>query len=264
MRFAEALSAFNEVYLYRLPGGTGRTAPRVPINLHKVTIGAVVLALMWRVGDFSLAAWLYLALHGSYGLFWLVKDVAFPDPSWRAPQSISSAVAVFVYPLGLYYLAPLVMLTGLGSAVPGGWGTTTTLPAGVAAAAVACYAVGVFLHFGADGQKHFVLTHRKPRRLITDGFFAATRNPNYLGEILIYASFCLLAQHWLPWAACVLVWLQVFLPNMLRKERSMARYPEHSAWVARTGLLLPSIPTLLRGLPEAFRSGPPAGATNGN
>jgi hypothetical protein len=58
---------------------------------------------------------------------------------------------VFVYPLGFYYLAPLVMLTPLGSAVPGGWGTAAPLPAGVAAAAVASYALGVFLHFGVDG-----------------------------------------------------------------------------------------------------------------
>jgi protein-S-isoprenylcysteine O-methyltransferase Ste14 len=264
MRIAEAMSAFNDWYLHRIPGGAGLTAPRVPINLQKSTVGAVVLALMWRAGDFSLAAWLYLVLHGSYGIFWLVKDLAFPDPSWRTPQSLSSAVAVFVYPLGFYYLAPLVMLTGLGSAVPGGWGTTATLPAGVAAAAVAGYAAGVFLHFGADGQKHFVLAHRRPRQLITDGFFAATRNPNYLGEILVYSSFCLLAQHWLPWAACATVWLGVFLPNMLRKERSMARYPEHAAWVARTGLLLPSLPTLLRALAGVFRTERPEETPSGD
>ena len=201
---SEKVSRFNDLYLYRLPGGSGLTAPRVPINIHKVTIGAVVLALMWHAEDVSLAAWLDLALHGSYGLFWLVKDVAFPDPAWRAPQSLASAF-------------------------------------------------GVFLHFGADARKHLVLARGGKKRLITDGFFAATRNPNDLGEILIYSSFCLLARHWLPWAGCLLVWLGVFLPNMLRKERSMARHPEHAAWVARTGFLLPSLPTLLRALPGAFR-----------
>jgi protein-S-isoprenylcysteine O-methyltransferase Ste14 len=244
MPVVDRFTALADAYLHRIPGGMGRTAPRVAINLHKGTIGLVVLALMFRAGDFGLAAWLYLALHGSYGVLWLVKDVAFPDPAWRGRASISSAVATFVLPLGLYYLAPLVMFTGLGRAIPGGWGTTATLPPPVAGAAVACYAVGVFLHFGADAQKHFVLAHARPRRLVTDGFFAATRNPNYLGEILIYASFALLAQHWLPWAACGLVWLGVFLPNMLRKERSMSRYPEHAAWVARTGFLLPRLRTL--------------------
>lgn len=253
--FAARVWDLNDRVLHRLPGGAGRTTPRVPINLHKTTIGLVVLALMLASGDFSLAALLYLALHGAYGLLWLVKDVAFPDPSWRSPCSISSAIAIFVFPLGLYYLAPLVMLTPLGTLVPGGWGTTATLPSGVAFAAVLCFSIGSFLHFVADAQKHFVLAHQRPRQLITTGLFSATRNPNYLGEILIYSAFNLLAQHWLPWAACAVVWAGIFLPNMLAKERSMSRYPEHAAWVARTGLLLPKPSTLLRALPLVFRAG---------
>ena len=252
--WAETTSAFNDWYLHRIPGGMGRTCPRAPINLHKALVGPLVLALMLARGDFSLAAFLYLALHGSYGILWVVKDVAFPDPSWRTPCSIGSAVAVFVYPLGLYLLAPLVMLTPLGGWVPGGWGTTASLPVPVAFAAVVLFVVGAFLHFVADAQKHFVLAHQRPRRLITTGLFAATRNPNYLGEILIYAAFCLLAQHWFPWVACLYVWVTIFLPNMLAKDRSMSRYPEHAAWKARTGLLLPSLVTLLRALPLVLRN----------
>ena len=252
----QKLSAFNDIYLYRLPGGAGRTYPRVPINLHKAMVGPLVLALILARSDVSLAALLYLALHGCYGLLWIVKDVAFPDPSWRRPCSITSAVAVFVYPLGLYLLAPLVMFTPLGRWVPGGWGTTATLPVWVAFAAVVLFVVGAFQHFVADAQKHSVLTHQRPRTLITDGLFAATRNPNYLGEILIYAAFNLLAQHWLPWAACAAVWLTVFLPNMLAKERSMARYAEHAAWMSRTWLLLPHPGTLLRALPLVLRTAP--------
>jgi protein-S-isoprenylcysteine O-methyltransferase Ste14 len=252
---AAQFSLFNEWYLYRIPWGIGRTRPRLPINLHKVLVGPFVLALMLLRGDFSLAAFLYLALHGSYGILWVVKDVAFPDASWRRPCSIGSAVAVFVYPLGLYLLAPLIMLTPLGQWIPGGWGTTAALPVPVAFAAVALYVLGVFLHFVADAQKHVVLAHQRERRLITDGLFAATRNPNYLGEILIYASFCLLAQHWLPWVACLYVWVTVFLPNMLAKDRSMARHPEHAAWQKRAWLLLPNPVTLLRALPLAWRDG---------
>ena len=258
-RLAERLSEINDLVLHRLPGGASRTTPRVPINLHKALMGPFVLALMVASGDFSLAALLYLALHGTYGVLWIVKDVAFPDPSWRAPCSIGSALAISVFPLGLYLLAPLVMLTPLGTLVPLGWGTTATLPLGVAFAAVVCFALGSFLHFVADAQKHFVLAHQRPRQLITTGLFAATRNPNYLGEILIYSSFNLLAQHWLPWAACAWVWSMIFLPNMLAKDRSMSRYPEHAAWVARTGLLLPKPSTLLRALPLVLGRGDDTG-----
>jgi hypothetical protein len=35
------------------------------------------------------------------------------------------------------------------------------------------------------------------------------------------------------------MWGGVFLPNMLKKEASMARYPEWAAYRARTGLLWP-------------------------
>jgi hypothetical protein len=31
----------------------------------------------------STAAWVYLAMHGSYGLVWIIKDLAFPDPTWQ-------------------------------------------------------------------------------------------------------------------------------------------------------------------------------------
>jgi protein-S-isoprenylcysteine O-methyltransferase Ste14 len=114
--------------------------------------------------------------------------------------------------------------------------------------------VGCFFHFVSDAQKYFVLKHQRPRKLITNGMFGLTRNPNYFGEILMYSAFNLLAQHWLPWACCGLVWLQVFLVNMLAKEKSMSRYPEHAAWVARTGFLVPSLGTLLTKLPYVVRT----------
>jgi protein-S-isoprenylcysteine O-methyltransferase Ste14 len=250
----DRLWRFQDWALHDLPGGAGRLRPRHAINLHKGSVGPLVLLLMFLTNDFSLAAWLYLALHGLYGVLWIAKDVAFGDPSWNRPASVTSCLAIFVFPLGLYYLAPLVMFTPLGRVVPGGWGTTATLPLPVAFAAVCCFVLGAFFHFVGDAQKYYVLKHQRPRQLITDGLFALTRNPNYFGEMLIYASFCLLAQHWLPWVACALVWLTVFLVNMVQKERSMARYPEHAAWKARTGFLFPSPLALLRALPAAFRS----------
>lgn len=244
--------AFNDWYLHRLPGGAGILRPRQVINLHKLTVGPLVLCLMLATGNFSLTAWLYLALHGVYGILWVVKDVAFGDPSWQRRSSLASGLAVFIYPLGLYYLAPLIILTQVGKLVPGGWGRSADLPLPVAFAALVCFLLGAFLHFVSDAQKHFVLAHQRPRRLITNGMFALTRNPNYLGEILIYAGFNLLAQHWLPWAACCLIWLQVFAVNMVHKERSMARYPEHAAWVRETGFLFPSLRGLVRRLPLIF------------
>jgi protein-S-isoprenylcysteine O-methyltransferase Ste14 len=252
-RFADRVWAFNDWYMHRIPIGPAIASPRMAINLHKVSVGPLTLALMALAGDWSLAAWMYLALHGLYGILWVAKDIAYGDPSWTGKATVGSAAGVFVFPLALYYLPPLLMLTSLGETIPGGWGTTATLPVEVAFAAVVCFILGAFFHFVADAHKYFVLAHQRPRRLITGGMFALTRNPNYFGEMLIYASFNLLAQHWLPWVACSLVWSQVFLVNMLRKERSMSRYPEHAAWVRETGFLFPSLLTLVKKLPHVFK-----------
>jgi protein-S-isoprenylcysteine O-methyltransferase Ste14 len=246
--------ALNDWYMHRVPGGAGLLQPRYAINLHKLSVGPFTLALMIAFDNWSLAAWLYLALHGLYGLLWCAKDVAFGDPSWRGKSSVGSFLCTFVFPLGLYYLPPLLIFTPLATMIPGGWGTSATLPVEVAAAAVALFCLGAFFHFVSDAQKYFVLANARPRRLITDGMFGLTRNPNYFGEVLMYSAFNLLAQHWLPWVACALVWIQVFLVNMLRKEASMARYPEHAAWVQRTGFFFPSLLGLARNAVYMFRS----------
>ena len=48
------------------------------------------------------------------------------------------------------------------------------------------YTVGIFLHYVSDAQKYYTLQYRKG--LIEEGLFSRTRNPNYLGEILIYTG----------------------------------------------------------------------------
>ena len=130
--------------------------------------------------------------------------------------------------LGPYWIAPWLMISQ----------RIEQLPA-VLGAAMVLYALGLTLMIGADAQKYFVLRAR--RGLIVDGFFGRMRNPNYLGEMMIYASFAVAACHWISWLVLAWVWSGVFLPNMLRKDASIARYPEWPSYRARTGLLLPRI-----------------------
>ena len=115
----------------------------------------------------------------------------------------------------------------------------TRAPAPLVALAIACNIFGVFLHFASDAQKHFTLAQRKG--LITDGFFARSRNPNYLGELLIYLSLAILAMHLVPYLVLAGFGLAVFLPNMRRKDISLSRYPEFEDYRRRTGLLLPKL-----------------------
>ncbi|MES2641375.1 MAG: DUF1295 domain-containing protein [Myxococcota bacterium] len=198
------------------------------INAQKGGTLPFVLMLMAVTGNWSATAWTYAALHGSYGLCWLLKDRVFPDPGWEQKVTFGAALSAWLLVLGPYWIAPVLIVVGRIEAPPS-----------LLAIATLIYALGVVLMMGSDAQKFFVLKAR--RGLITDGFFANVRHPNYLGEMMLYGSFALLAQHWAPWAVLAWVWGAVFLPNILRKEASMARYPEWAAYKARSGLLLPRL-----------------------
>jgi protein-S-isoprenylcysteine O-methyltransferase Ste14 len=249
------LAQLNHRLVYALPGGAGMATPRQVINLHKLSVGPLVLALMFWGHNFTLAAWLYLTLHGLYGVMWCIKDVYFADPAWRKPCSLSSACAVFAV-LCLYYIAPLMLLTPLGEKVPGRIMPPDALSPGVAALAVGCFVIGAFFHFVSDCHKNLAL-QRKPAGLITSGLFSLSRNPNYFGEILIYGAFNLIAAHWAAWFACGFVWLQIFWPTIHHKDRSMSRYPEHADWVRRTPILVPNPFTLMRALVRSLGRGEP-------
>ena len=196
------------------------------INLQKGGTALFVLGLMAWYDCWTPTAWVYLALHGSYGLIWLIKDALFPDPGWEKKITVGGALNAWLFVLGPYWIAPWLIVTRGGEE-----------RIAVLGASIMFYAIGVTLMVGADAQKYFVLRARPG--LIVDGFFARTRNPNYLGEMMIYASFAFVAAHWLPWLVLAWVWGGVFLPNMLRKDARMARHPGWSEYRARTGLLWP-------------------------
>lgn len=196
------------------------------INLQKGGTLPFVLALMALTDTWTATAWTYLALHGSYGLIWLGKDAIMPDARWQKRITLGGAFLTFALVLGPYWLAPILLVRD-----------DTQQPAWLLACCAIAYAIGVVLMMASDAQKHFTLAER--RGLITTGFFARVRHPNYLGEMILYASFAVVAGHWLPWLVLAWVWLGLFVPNMLDKEASMSRYAEWPSYYARTGMLLP-------------------------
>lgn len=198
-----------------------------------------------------LAPALYLVLHGSYGFMWLAKDVMMPDLNWQRRATWASGLLIFGT-LSTAYVLPCFCL----AAAP------AELSLARVGAAVGAYIAGVFLHFGADCQKFFTLKHRAERDLITEGFFSMCRNPNYLGEVLIYGSLAAMTNsHW-PWVADGLMWTLIFWPNMVRKDASMSRYgAKWEAYCKEVPMFLPNAWRVLRQLPAALipRSAPPKG-----
>jgi protein-S-isoprenylcysteine O-methyltransferase Ste14 len=203
------------------------------INAQKAGTIPFIAALMWQYGNTSTAAWVYLGLHGGYGLAWFVKDLVVPDQGWQQRVTFGGALLSFLLVLGPYWIMPWLLISGvLGPDHP------QPTPA-LMAACIVIFTVGLTLMLGADAQKNATLAVRPG--LISTGFYARTRHPNYLGEMLIYASFALMVRHWIPWAILAFIWTSVFLTNIAAQEVSLSRHPGWAAYKARTGLLLPRI-----------------------
>ena len=198
-----------------------------PINLHKGSTFIFVLALMVIYQNFTIGAWVYLALHGTYGILWLLKDRLFPDKQWEQEIPIWVGILSF-FLINLYWVAPFILISS---------GSVPSPP--LIAAAIFINIFGVFLHYTSDAQKYYTLKYKSG--LITEGFFARCRNTNYLGEVFIYFSFALLVQHCLVFVILGLFVAVIFFPNMFKKDKSLSRYPEFEEYKANSGLLLPKV-----------------------
>jgi steroid 5-alpha reductase family enzyme len=199
------------------------------IDSHKAATGIFVLALIAIYGQWdNPTALVYLALHGTYGLLWVLKSRVFPDKQWEQSTSLAYGLVIWAG-LTLYWIAPWLITSQQVQAPPWYLGLCISI----------C-TLGVFWHFASDMQKAIFLK-LNPKHLMTDGLWSRLRNPNYFGELLIYLGFGLLAMHWAPLIVILLFVLIVWLPNMRRKDRSLARYPDFESYKARSKLFLPFV-----------------------
>lgn len=197
------------------------------INAHKILVTPIVLAMMWYFNNWSPPAFLYLGLHGTYTLLWIIKQSLFADKRFAQPIPLWLGFLIPFLPLMAYMIGPYLLIS-----------EHTDPPNWVFALAPFLCIFGVFLHYVSDAQKFFVLGLRKG--LIEDGLFARTRNPNYLGEVLIYGGFALASWHWQPFVVLA-GWCVFFARNMRRKDESMSRHSGFAAYKERTGMILPSL-----------------------
>jgi protein-S-isoprenylcysteine O-methyltransferase Ste14 len=198
------------------------------IDSHKGLTGPYILGLIaWYHAWDNVVAWIYLGMHGTYGILWILKSRYFGDKNWERPVNVGLGLGTWLL-LSLYWIAPWMIVAHRGHPIAP-W---------MIGACVALYSFGVFLHFASDMQKHMSMAHRRGT-LLTDGLWSLSRNPNYLGELCIYVGFTALAWHWLPIAALGFMVAGVWIPNMRRKDRRLSRYPEFAAYKANTKLLIP-------------------------
>ncbi|KAJ9470177.1 putative C-14 sterol reductase [Diplonema papillatum] len=215
----------------------------------------VCLATMYHMNKCdSPTAMTYTALHGCYGILWVLKSNTFPDSTWERPNKALQGAEAETYKKGQSW-TPMDIVgqlfgklagTVVFGALAGYWANIVIIckkkeeaPLWLRTLCVGIWGIGVFLHFSSDMQKHVHLKHKKG--LITDMLFARTRNPNYLGELLIYGTFAALTQEALPAAYLALNFFVFWLPNMLKKDKSISRYPGWSEYSKRSTMFIPFV-----------------------
>jgi len=211
------------------------------VNLFKAGTLPFCLALCKYYQNFSHTALTYTACHGSYGLLWLLKDCYwFPDKRWTEKVPLPAA-GCCVSLLGLYWLAPLLIISRKMECSPQRL-----------AGCVFTYIMGVLTMTVADCHKHYALKYyfnksedkgkvnSPPPLLLSDGIFYSNRNPNYLGEMLLYGSFAAMCKDSkIPWVVLAVVWTLMFGGNMIQKDEiSLKRKPGWPEYRDRSWLFL--------------------------
>lgn len=231
--FAQTMRRWTNYFVNDFGGGPRPWKLAWVINFNKAgTFPLLGLLIAWYHNT-SAAAWIYLAMHGSYGLAWFVKDLTFPDTSWQKRITIGGGINLFLGVLGWYWVFGWLLISGV---------SRPAYPLPDYAWFCLCISLcilGSMIMIAADAQKYFTL--HLQRGLITNGMYRYVRHPNYLGEMMIYGSFALLVWHWLAVVVLVWVWGGMFSVNMTLKEASMSRYPGWAHYKQHSWLLLPLV-----------------------
>ena len=181
------------------------------VNLQKASTILIMYLLMIYFNNYSKGAYIYLSLHGSYGLIWFLKDITFPDKSMHVKTCILPAGALVTLLL-LYWCMGFEMIYGLGIQEPSN---------GRIFSCFFIYSFGLIFMLCTDLQKYLILQYKKG--LISNYFLAWNRNTNYLGEIMIYFSFALTVGRLECYLLLIFVWMTFFVGRIYLKEKSLQK-----------------------------------------
>ena len=200
------------------------TTRNVSVNVAKVVTILCLLSLPLLYEVHARQA-VYLAMHMSYCIWYLLKQVILQETVFRERDSAPELVMV-------------VAIVGVGYALPGwlAFRNSTPVTALELAASVSLFFFGSVINSGADIQKITALRLRPG--LITDGFWGLSRNINYFGDLMRYGAFALLSGSVWSWLV-VLIVLGNNLDRMRKKAQSLSRYPEYAAYRSSVPPLLP-------------------------
>ena len=203
------------------------------IDFHKgITFLYILFLINYYSAHENIAIWVYLGLHGTYGILWVVKSSIFPDRSWEKETGILYGLTILLG-LSFYWISPWIIVSGYFNG-----GQMIQIPNYLFSIIIFLFGMGVFLHFSSDMQK-YVSLKLAPGKLIQSELFRKSRNINYFGELLIYSSFALLSMHWVPIIVLLFFIIIIWIPNMIKKDKSLSRYENFEDYKKRSNLFWP-------------------------
>ncbi|QIR39871.1 DUF1295 domain-containing protein [Tolypothrix sp. PCC 7910] len=173
---------------------------------------------------------IYLCLHVSYCLWWLIEQWFYPQRKELFNQPVGASGFIFI-----------LLFVGVFYVMPGYLAFINPVPLSMTTASIALllYIFGSLINASADVQK---LTAKQfSAGLVRDNIWRFSRNINYFGDLLRYLSFSVVAGS--VWAYLVpgTVFL-LYLQRMSQKEQSMsAKYPDYENYQKSSARLIPFI-----------------------
>lgn len=189
-------------------------------------------------GNWSSEACVYTALHGGYGIFYCAKNLLFPYQNFQQMSSLGSQIFLFMGLAICFYSIPFYHIYIAKDSSP----TSAQIMVG----SILCV-LGCLIEFCADVQKEITLSLK--RGLITNGFFAYSRNANYFGDSMNYVGLILIASHgthfYIPQLGFLFLFFQIMLPLMILKDVSISRYPGWDNYYKQSGFFFPNIGSMM-------------------
>ena len=201
------------------------------INVAKIiTIFCLItLALIYGVNDYRQV--IYLCLHISYCLWWLLEQLLFPQ---RRRQ-------IFTEKIGILTFVIVLLFVGVFYSLPGYFAFTNPSPIGYLSITIAIplYIFGSLINTGVDVQK--MVAKSMGSGLVQDGIWRSVRHVNYLGDLMRYTSFSVIAGTLWAFLLPGLIML-LYFQRINQKEQAMtAKYSDFTTYQQKSSRLLPWI-----------------------
>ena len=201
------------------------------INIAKATTIVLLISFALIFGIHDWRQVIYLCLHISYCLWWLIEQ-------WFYPQR---SKVIFNQTVGVIGLILSLIIIGFLYTLPGYLAFINPNPISFITVAIAIplFYFGSLINAVADVQK--LTAKQYDEGLVTDNIWRFSRNINYLGDLLRYLSFAIVSGS--PWGYLVpgLVFV-IYLQRILKKEQTMSeKYPNYQDYQNNTPRLIPFI-----------------------